>query len=97
MSIRKKMRRSRGRPRNLSRFRFPEIWETLPRAMDRGEVNRLLSVIENPRDRAMILILLRTALRISELLRLKVNDLNLEAHDLPPINVPSLELEFYLF
>ena len=79
MSIRKKMRASRGRPRNLSRCRFPEIWETLPRAMDPREVKRLLSVIENPRDKAMILILLRTGLRIRELLRLMVDDLNLEA------------------
>ena len=79
MSIRKKIRRSRGRPRNFQRFHFPEIWETLPRAMDLGEVKRLLSVIENPRDKAMILILLRTGLRIRELLKLKVDDLNLEA------------------
>jgi len=78
MSIRKKIRRSRGRPRNLSRFRFPEIWETLPRIMEPGEVKRLLSVMENPRDKAMILILLRTGLRIGELLKLKVDDLNLE-------------------
>ena len=79
MSIRKKIRETRGRSRNLSRFRFPKIWEKLPRAMLPGEVKRLLSVIENPRDKAMILILLRTGLRVGELLKLKVDDLILEA------------------
>ena len=78
MSIRKKIRESRGRPKNLSRFRFPKIWETQPRAMNPGEVRGLLSVIENPRDKAMVLMLLRTGLRVGELLKLKVDDLNLE-------------------
>ena len=79
MSIKRKVRQSKGKPRNLSRFRFPQIWETLPRAMEPGEVKRLLSVINNSRDKAMILILLRTGLRIRELLKLKADDLNLES------------------
>lgn len=79
MSIRRKARQSKGKPRTLSRFRFPEIWETLPRAMHPSEIKRLLSVIENPRDKAMVLVLLRTGLRIGELLKLKLDDLNLEA------------------
>ena len=46
--------------------------------MNPGEVRGLLSVIENPRDKAMVLMLLRTGLRVGELLKLKVDDLNLE-------------------
>lgn len=56
------------------RLRKPE---TLPRAMDPDDVNQLLSVIDHPRDRAMILILLRTGMRIGELINTKMPDLHL--------------------
>ena len=52
--------------------------ETLPRAMDPDDVKQLLSVIENPKDRAMILVLLRTGMRIGELLNTKVIDVHLQ-------------------
>jgi len=51
--------------------------ETLPRAMEPDDVKLLLSVIDNPRDRAMILVLLRTGMRIGELLNTKMVDLHL--------------------
>jgi site-specific recombinase XerD len=50
--------------------------ETLPRAMDPDDVKQLLSVIDNQRDRAMIMILLRTGMRIGELLNTKIQDLH---------------------
>jgi integrase/recombinase XerD len=51
--------------------------ETLPRAMDPDDVARLLSVQGSVRDRAMILLLLRTGMRIGELLNTKVLDVNM--------------------
>jgi len=48
--------------------------ETLPRAMDPEDVDRLLSVNVSVRDRAMILILLRTGMRIGELLNTRIRD-----------------------
>lgn len=59
------------------RLRLPK---TLPRAMDPVDVQQLVSVIESLRDRAMILILLRTGLRIGELLKLRPMDVNLTDH-----------------
>jgi len=56
------------------RLRKPE---TLPRAMDPDDVKQLLSVIDNPKDRAMIMVLLRTGMRIGELLNTKMPDLHL--------------------
>jgi len=50
--------------------------ETLPRAMDPDDVKQLLFVIDNPRDRAMIMVLLRTGMRIGELLNTKIQDLH---------------------
>ena len=52
--------------------------DTLPRAMDPDDVKQLLSVIDNPRDRAMIMILLRTGMRIGELLSTKILDLHIK-------------------
>jgi integrase/recombinase XerD len=57
------------------RLRKPE---TLPRAMDPDDVKQLLSTIDNLRDRAMILVLLRTGMRIGELLNTKMPDLHLK-------------------
>jgi len=52
--------------------------EALPRAMDPDDIKQLLSVIDNPRDRAIITVLLRTGMRIGELLGTKMKDLHLK-------------------
>lgn len=64
--------------RLLSRKITIKVPEALPRAMDPGDVGRLLSVISHVRNRAMILVLLRTGMRIGELLSTKVRDVNLK-------------------
>jgi integrase/recombinase XerD len=50
--------------------------DTLPRAMNPSDVRKLLSVIDDIRDRALILLLLRTGMRIGEALGLRLNDLD---------------------
>ena len=50
--------------------------ETLPRAIIPTDVKRLLSVIDDTQDRALILVLLRSGMRIGEALSLTVNDLD---------------------
>ena len=52
--------------------------ETLPRAMDPDDVERLLEVKGSVRDRAMVLMLLRTGMRIGELLNTRVSDVHME-------------------
>jgi integrase/recombinase XerD len=51
--------------------------DTLPRAINPADVRKLLSVIDDTRDRALILLLLRTGIRIGEALGLKLNDLDI--------------------
>ena len=55
------------------RLRLPE---RLPRAMDADDLRKFLSVIDHIRDQAMIMILLRTGIRIGELLNTRVMDIN---------------------
>jgi len=57
------------------RFKLPDL---LPRAMHPDDVKKLLSIIDHTRDRALILLLLRTGMRIGEVLSLTVNDLDLK-------------------
>jgi len=57
------------------KLKLPEV---LPRAMHPADVKKLLSVIDDLRDRALILLLLRTGMRIGEALGLRLNDLDLQ-------------------
>ena len=57
------------------RVRVPE---TLPRAMDPEDVKALIGATDHVRDRAMILMLLRTGMRIGELLSLRISDIHLK-------------------
>jgi integrase len=52
--------------------------ETLPRAINPADVRKLLSVIDDTRDRALIVLLLRTGIRIGEALGLTLNDLDIK-------------------
>jgi integrase/recombinase XerD len=56
------------------RIRLPV---SLPRAIDPEDIRRLLAVIKTPRDRALVITLLRTGMRIGELLTTKVSEVNL--------------------
>jgi integrase/recombinase XerD len=55
-----------------------QLPERLPRAMDPEDLQKLLFVIEGSRDRAIILVLLRTGMRIGELLGTKVADVHIK-------------------
>lgn len=56
------------------RVKIPEV---LPRAMDAEDVRRLLEVLESVRDRALITVLLRTGMRIGELLNTLMQEVNI--------------------
>ena len=60
--------------RKRIQLKLPEL---LPRAMNPADVKKLLSVIDDIRDRALILLLLRTGMRIGEALGLRLNDLDM--------------------
>jgi integrase/recombinase XerD len=57
------------------KLKLPEV---LPRAMHPSDVKKLLSAIDDIRDRALILLLLRTGMRIGEALGLRLNDLDMQ-------------------
>jgi len=52
--------------------------DSLRRNISDEDIEKLLSVIEGPRDRAMIVLLLRTGMRIGELLKTRMSDISLE-------------------
>ena len=57
------------------RLKLPD---RLPRAMEADHVKRLLAVVDHIRDRALIMLLLRTGMRIGELLNAAVEDVDLK-------------------
>ena len=54
-----------------------KVPDALPRAMDAEDVKCFLAVLDDVRNRAMILLLLRSGMRIGELLNTKVIDVHL--------------------
>jgi integrase/recombinase XerD len=59
--------------RRKIKLRVPNF---LPRAIAPGDVRKILAVIKETRDRALVLVLLRTGMRIGEVLGLKMRDLD---------------------
>ena len=65
-------------------LRAPRAWKTLPRFLSEDDVDRLLAAPDTTiprglRDRALIEVLYATGLRVSELISLKPQDVNLES------------------
>jgi len=56
------------------RLRMPD---ELPKAIDPDDIRQLISAVNTAREHALILILLRTGMRIGELLATKIKDINL--------------------
>jgi len=57
------------------KLKLPDV---LPRAINPSDVKKLLCVMDDIRDRALFLLLLRTGMRIGEALGLRLNDLDIE-------------------
>jgi len=65
-------------PQVLSKRLTIKVPESLPRAIPPEDLRGVLEVIEDLRDRAMVLVLLRTGMRIGELLTTTVNEVLIE-------------------
>ncbi len=57
-------------------IKYSKVPERVPVALTREEITRLFNSIENPKHRLMIEFLYSTGLRVSELINLKVSDLD---------------------
>ena len=64
------------RPEVLARNITIKLPELLPRALDPEGVKQLLAVVAKVRDRTLVLLLLRSGMRIGEVLSATVNDLD---------------------
>lgn len=60
----------------LTRKLHIKLPKSLPRAIDPQAVRQMLAVIDHPRDRAIVLVLLRTGMRIGELLDTRLQDVD---------------------
>ncbi len=65
-------------PEVLSKRIIIKVPDLLPRAIELDDVEQLFSVIDKTRDKAMLLVLLRTGMRIGELLNTTLQDVNLK-------------------
>lgn len=73
----------------LSRKLTIKLPEALPKAIGAGDVKQLLGVVSRVRDRALLLVLLRTGMRIGELLNTKVCDVDRAEHKIMVYQAPK--------
>lgn len=67
-----------GRPRVADRIPRPRSERKLPTVLSRGEVERLIEAIDNPKHTALVMITYSAGLRVGEVLRLRVADIDTE-------------------
>jgi integrase/recombinase XerD len=75
--IRFLIERDKVDPDVLSKRLCVKVPDALPRAMDPEDEKRLIGVLDDVRDRAMVMVLLRTGMRIGELLNTLVSEIHL--------------------
>ena len=73
----------------LGKRLFIKVPETLPRAMEPDDVRHLLSVLDDVRNRAIILVLLRTGMRVGELLGTYVEDVHVKERRIEIFEAPK--------
>ena len=79
-------------PDLLKRKLRVKVPEALPRALDPEDVHELLAVISQSRDRALILVLLRTGMRIGEVLATRMSEVNLREKQIIIREAPKTRL-----
>jgi len=69
--------RRRRRTKYYRYCQYAKYTKSLPRAIDPEDVRHLVRLTRVVRDKALILMLLRTGMRVGELLRIRIQDINL--------------------
>ena len=69
--------RRRRRTKYYRYCQYVRYTKSLPRAIDPEDVRHLVRLTRVVRDKALILMLLRTGMRVGELLRIRIQDINL--------------------
>jgi integrase/recombinase XerD len=64
--------------KNIVTFKSPKVPKKLPTVLTKEEVKRIIEVTENEKHKLMIMLLYSSGLRLSELINLKVGDLELD-------------------
>ncbi len=65
--------------RDIVKFKSPKIPKSLPEVLTKEEVKRLIESAPSKKSKLIIRILYSTGLRVSECIKLKINDLDLES------------------
>lgn len=73
----------------LAKRMIIKIPDSLPKAIDPDDIRQILAGIVKVRDRAMVLVLLRTGMRIGELLNTTVRDINLQEQRIEIFEAPK--------
>ncbi|QNL22258.1 tyrosine-type recombinase/integrase [Hyphobacterium sp. CCMP332] len=67
-----------GKPRTTYYFERPQKQQRIPKVMNADEIRRLLSQVRNLKHRTMLFVVYSGGLRISEVCKLKINDIDSE-------------------